>query len=125
MEHLVHEINRTLASQQADLDKKIYKEDLKTVETLIEALPTVPDILDWKQKLNDDNAEFEKEHLWFRSEFKKQNEMIARYDEVLNERASKHTVREIEKALGDKLTAAKVQIKVVNDVLKKTIDIND
>ena len=50
--------------------------------------------------------------------------MIARYDEVLNERASKHKVRELEKNLGDKLTAAKVQIKVVNDVLKKTIDVN-
>ena len=50
--------------------------------------------------------------------------MIARYDEVLNERASKHKVRELEKNLGDKLTAAKVQIKVVNDVLKKTIEVN-
>jgi len=51
--------------------------------------------------------------------------MIFRYDEVLNERASKHTVREIEKALQDKLMGTKVQIKVVNDVLKKTIEVNN
>ena len=50
--------------------------------------------------------------------------MIARYDEVLNERASKHKVRELEKSLGDKLTGAKVQIKMVNDVLKGTMEVN-
>ena len=34
--------------------------------------------------------------------------MIARYDEVLNERASKHTVREIEKGFKSAITATKV-----------------
>ena len=85
-----------MANHEDDLSKKIYKEDLKNIELLVEALPTVPDIMEWKKKLNDDNAEFQKDNDWFKAEFVKQNEMIARYDEVLNDRASKHTVREIE-----------------------------
>lgn len=91
------------------------------MEDLMAALPTVPDIIDWKKKLNDDNNAFLKEHEWFRDEFNKQNKIIERYDEVLTNRASKHTVREIEKAFKDHITAAKVQIKMVNDVLLKNI----
>jgi hypothetical protein len=90
------------------LEKKIFKEDLKHIELLVEALPTVPDILEWKQKLKDDNEVFQKDNDWFKSEFFKQNEMISRYDEVLNDRASKHTVREIEQTLLGSISATKV-----------------
>jgi hypothetical protein len=55
LDHLVHEINRVIAENKVDLDNKIYKKDLEYIENLIEALPTVPDIIEWKKKLNDDN----------------------------------------------------------------------
>ena len=71
LDHLVHEINRTIALNKVDLDNKIYKKDLEYIENLIIALPTVPNIKDWKQKLHDDNQEFLKEHEWFRAEFTK------------------------------------------------------
>lgn len=88
---------RIADEHKKQIDDKVPKSELKRTEKIIQTLPTSQDIQIWKKRLDDQNKEFKKTQEQFKIDFKIQNEIIARYDEVLNERANKHTVRELDK----------------------------
>ena len=90
------------------LDKKVFIKDMENIENMMGCLPTVPDIQTWKTDMNDDKLKFQMEQQEFRKQFAVQKEIIAQYDVVLNEKVSKHTLREIEKKLNDADATQKV-----------------
>ena len=91
------------------LDKKVFIKDMENIENMMRCLPTIPDIQEWKKAMNDDKITFQMEQEEFKKQFEIQQEIIAQYDVVLNERVSKHALREVEKKLNEAHIAQKVQ----------------
>jgi hypothetical protein len=91
------------------LDKKVFIKDMDNIENMMRCLPTIPDIHKWKKDMNDDKVKFQMEQEEFRKQFAVQKAIIAQYDVVLNEKVSKHTLREIEKKLNDADATQKIQ----------------
>ena len=92
------------------------------IENLLRCLPTQPDIEKWKKRLDDTHATFKNDVDRFRLEFMKQNEIIARYDEVINEKVNKHTVKELDKKIKESIITLKAQMSLSEKTLKKEID---
>ena len=72
---------------------------MDAIETMMKSLPTLPEIQIWKEEMLNDKMTFQMEQSVFRGQFEIQKEIIRQYDVVLNEKASKHTLREIQKQL--------------------------
>jgi hypothetical protein len=107
------------------LEKKVFIKDMENIENMMRCLPTVPDIQKWKKAMNDDKLKFQMEQEEFRKQFEVQNEIIAQYDVVLNEKVSKHALREIEKKLGDADTTQRVQTSSEIKRLEKEMQSNN
>ena len=64
--------------------KKAEAEDLVEIKRLCSILPTHDNVVKLKAKVDKSVAEFSKENFEFNKQFQNQNEIIRRYDEVLN-----------------------------------------
>ena len=106
----LNEIMKNLDEHEDLIEERVKVTEMDEIEALLKALPTVPDIESWKQKLKDDNIEFLKDVDQFKHDFNQQNEIIRRFDEVLNDKVSKHTVKENDKMLRDEISKVKIQM---------------
>ena len=106
----LNEIMKNLDEHEDLIEERVKVTEMGEIEALLKALPTVPDIESWKQKLKDDNIEFLKDVDQFKHDFNQQNEIIRRFDEVLNDKVSKHTVKENDKMLRDEISKVKIQM---------------
>ena len=71
----------------------------------VSVLPTKEEVYDLRSFVKMNITKFSGDNQNFEKEFAMHTEMIRRYDEVLSEKASKHSVYEVEKLCGDNVKA--------------------
>ena len=54
-----------------EIDEKVFVDEMENVQTLLKHLPTIPVIVEWKQKLDDANKSFKDDNEKFKIEFMK------------------------------------------------------
>jgi len=85
-----------ISSHEKCLDKKIGIEHYEYIKKLSETLPTIEDINKQNDYINNLLQSFRDDNDQFHKDFLKQNEIIRRYDEVLNEKANKQRLLEFQ-----------------------------
>lgn len=68
---------------------KVNNHEIDNIRQLVETLPTVDDITHQREFLESSIKQFHSDNAQFHLDFQKQNEIIRRYDEVLNQKGSK------------------------------------
>lgn len=107
---------------EADVEQKIYTVEFDKIKVLIEKLPTIVEVNKWKKDLNTEITDFQKQNEQFKFEFKIQNEIIRRYDEVLNTKASKVALQlvnsDVDRLIDEKLKKSKDEFESMNNSIK-------
>ena len=89
-------------------------------------MPTVEEVVKWKKELKDEINEFHQINEQYAFEFKIQNEIIRRYDEVLNTKASKMSVQlisdEVERLIDEKLLSTTTQFNAMNKQIASKLE---
>ena len=65
----LNKIMKNLDEHQDLIEDRVKVTEMDKIEALLKALPTVPDIESWKQKLKEDNIEFLKDVDQFKHDF--------------------------------------------------------
>lgn len=74
--------------------------------------------------MNDDLTKYREAHEQFNCEFEKQNEIIRRYDEVINEKAGKMALKVLDKEVKDTLRTNKVEVLLDMKKIKEQVELD-
>ena len=69
---------------------------------LVNVLPGKEEVTELREHVGTSIAKFSKDNNTFQADFEKHLEIIRRYDEVLSNKASKHSVIELDKNMSEK-----------------------
>lgn len=74
--------------------------------------------------MNDDLTKYREAHAQFSSEFQQQNEILRRYDEVINEKAGKMALRVLDKEVKDILRKNKNELHLEMKTMKDQVELD-
>jgi hypothetical protein len=83
------------------IEKKLEKTDHETLKTHIDLLPTKEEVTTLRTYMKNNIESFTNDNSSFHKEFSAHLAIIRRYDEVLSEKASKHSVYQVETKVND------------------------
>jgi hypothetical protein len=89
------EVEKTLKEHRKILDIKVDFEEYQDLRALVLKLPKVEDFQTMKVFLDEAVTEFSTDNKQFHLDFAKHNEIIRRYDEVLNQKSSKMELKNV------------------------------
>ena len=93
---------KSIRGIQHALTDKIGREDWNNLMELVNVLPGKEEVTELREHVGTSIAKFSKDNNTFQADFEKHLEIIRRYDEVLSNKASKHTVIELDKNMSEK-----------------------
>ena len=83
------------------IEKKLEKTEHETIKEYIELLPTKEEVTTLRNYMKNNIESFSNDNSSFQKEFNAHLAIIRRYDEVLSEKASKHSVYQVETKVND------------------------
>ena len=103
----IFKVRENVNQHTADLNTKVEKHELNDFRQMVHNLPTTKDVLKWQDSVNNEMGRFLLEQKDFRKDFEVQKQIIRRYDEVMNTKASKVSLKTIQNEM-ESLVEAKL-----------------
>ena len=110
-------IEGKLQETTALLETKVDQEELEDIKDLVLQLPKVEDVEDLKAYIVENIENFSSDNKAFHKDFKTQNEIIRRYDEVIAQKVAKVTLQQEVNVSNAKL---ETRIKEVTSMISST-----
>lgn len=83
------------------MSNKVEKEELSEVKSHLELLPTKDEVVVLRTFMKESVDQFRGDNEMFHREFENHLAIIRRYDEVISEKASKHSIVQVEQRLNE------------------------
>lgn len=90
-----------LRAIEVGLPDKVEKYELVEIKDFLQLLPTKEEVTTLRHYMRNNIDKFAEDNTNFKNQFEEHLEIIRRYDEVISEKASKHSVYELESRVND------------------------
>lgn len=90
-----------LRAIEVGLPDKVEKYELEEIKEFLQLLPTKEEVTTLRHHMRNNIDKFAEDNANFKNKFEEHLEIIRRYDEVISDKASKHSVYELESRVND------------------------